>query len=338
MQQRRPNAVGKLPPEDLERLLARLPAREPRLILGARVGEDAAVIDMGDRYLVVKTDPVTFAADKIGWYSVHINANDVAVMGGQPQWFLATLLLPDSGTDAALVESIFADMIAACRELGVILCGGHTEITHGLERPIVVGQMLGEVSKQNLLRKDSLLPGDRILLAQGVAIEGTAVIAREKAQELAGKISEPVLQSARRLLFDPGISVVRIAQLVAATGLAKAMHDPTEGGLLAGLLELAVAARLGIRIFADPVVVFPETQQICARFGLDPLALLASGALLIGTTADGAEPVRNALQVQGIPAAVVAELRPSAEGYWIERGGEVRELQFPERDELAKLF
>ena len=333
--------VGKLPPEHLERLLARAPAADPRLVVGARIGEDAAVIDMGDmgdRYLVAKTDPITFAAEKIGWYAVHINANDVAVTGADPKWFLATLLLPEGKAGPSLVEEIFSDVLSACQELGVTLCGGHTEITHGLDRPIVVGQMLGEVAKEKLLRKDSLQPGDVVLLTQGVAIEGTALIAREKRSELSGKVSEKVLAAAQRFLFDPGISVVRAARAAAGTGAAKAMHDPTEGGVLAGLIEMALAARLGIVVLADQVTVLPETRAICSALALDPLALLASGALLIGLPADQTARVTESLTAQGIPATVVAELRPPEDGYRLRRGREVEELKFPDRDELARLF
>ena len=328
--------VGKLPPEHLERLLARAPTGDPRLIVGARIGEDAAVIDMGDRYLVAKTDPITFAVEKIGWYAVHINANDIATTGADPKWFLATLLLPEQVSDAALAEEIFSDILAACRELGVTLCGGHTEITHGLDRPIVVGQMLGEVAKDKLLRKDSLRPGDVIVLTHGVAIEGTAVLAREMGAELSGKVSEKVLSAAQGLLFDPGISVVRAAR--AAAGYAKAMHDPTEGGILAGLLEMALAARLGMRVSADQVAILPETREICSVLGLDPLALLASGALLIGVSPEEAGHVVASLRGQGTSAAVVAELLPASDGHCVHRGGEVKDLQFPERDELARLL
>ena len=326
-----------MPPEELKRQLGRL-TNDPRVIVGARIGEDAAVIEMGDRYLVVKTDPITFAVEKIGWYCVHINANDVAVMGAKPKWFLAAVLLPEESSDAALVEEIFTDILAACQELGVTLCGGHTEITHGLDRPVVVGQMLGEVAKPNLLRKDSLVPGDVVLLTRGVAIEGTAVIARGKYAELSGKVSEGILKAAREFLFDPGISVVGAARIAAGTGMVKAMHDPTEAGALAGLLEMAVAAGLGIRVFADQIPVLPETQQICAALGLDPLALLASGALLIGLPGEKAGEVMETLAGQGIPARVVAEMRPAQEGYGVKRGGKMEELVFPERDELAKLF
>ena len=331
-------AVGKLPPEYLEHLLAQVPANNPRLILGARLGEDAAVIELPDRYLVVKTDPITFAAEKIGWYSVHINANDVAVLGARPMWFLATLLLPESAASPALVEEIFQDILAACKQLGVTLCGGHTEITHGLERPIVAGQMLGEVSKEKLLRKDSLEPGNVILLTQGVAIEGSAVIAREKHAELSGKISADVLSRARKFLFEPGISVVRAAQAAAATGAVKAMHDPTEGGVLAGLLEMAVAAKRGISVFADQVPVLPETRELCAALHLDPLALLASGALLIGTPAEKVDEVIELLRAEATPATAVAEITPVEQGRQVQRDGRTQKLEFPERDELAKLF
>lgn len=331
-------AVGKLPPEYLEHLLAQAPAHDPRLILGARVGEDAAVIEMPDRYLVAKTDPITFAAEKIGWYAVHVNANDIAVLGARPLWFLATLLLPEGEASPSLVEEIFQDILAACKQLDVTLCGGHTEITHGLERPIVAGQMLGEVAKEKLLRKDSLEPGDVILLTQGVAIEGSAVIAREKHAELSGKVSDDILDRARKFLFDPGISVVRAAQAAAATGAVKAMHDPTEGGVLAGLLEMAVAARRGISVFADQVPVLPETRELCSALDLDPLALLASGALLIGTPAEKAAEVTELLRAEAIPAAVVAEITPLEQGRQVQRDGRTRKLEFPKRDELAKLF
>jgi len=121
--------VGKLPNELLARLLARLRPRDPRVVLGPAVGRDAAVIDAGgERLLVAKTDPVTFASDHIGWYTVHVNANDIACMGARPAWFLATVLLPE-GASERQAEEIFGQVIDACEALGVELVGGHTEIT-----------------------------------------------------------------------------------------------------------------------------------------------------------------------------------------------------------------
>src|ERR671922_1169758 len=106
---------GKLPPELLQRLLATYTKADPRVIVGAAVGEDAAVIDMGDRYVIATADPITFATDAIGYYAVIVNANDIATRGGRPKWFLATLLLPERTTSAALVEAIFAQMAEAYR-------------------------------------------------------------------------------------------------------------------------------------------------------------------------------------------------------------------------------
>ena len=86
--------LGKLPAKLLEKLLARHARPDASVLVGPGIGEDAAVIDMGERCLVAKTDPVTFASDEIGWYAVHVNAHDVACCGARPRWFLSTLFLP----------------------------------------------------------------------------------------------------------------------------------------------------------------------------------------------------------------------------------------------------
>ncbi len=176
--------VGKLPQDLLGRLLQRYTGRDERLLVGPAIGVDAAVIDFGDRCLVATTDPITFVAEQIGYYAVVINANDVACMGARPRWFLATVLLPERGADEEVVEGIFAQLADACSRLEVVLCGGHTEITAGLDRPIVVGQMLGEVSRERLVSSAGLHPGDQLILTKGIPIEGGSIIARERAAEL----------------------------------------------------------------------------------------------------------------------------------------------------------
>ncbi len=322
---------GKLPPEILQRLLERIPQTDPRVVVGPRIGEDAAVLDFGDRYLVVKSDPITFAAERIGWYAVQVNANDLATLGAQPRWFLATLLLPASG-GAALAESIFADLLAACAELGIALCGGHTEITAGLERPIVAGQMLGEVEKERLVRKECIRPGDAVLLTRGVAVEGTAILAREKAAQLAGRVDAVLLAKASSLLFQPGISVVADALAASAAAPVHGMHDPTEGGLIGGLYELAAAAGVGLSIDRAAILILPETQAVCAALGLDPLRLIASGALLIAVAPEDVAPVQKALQERGTRVAQIGRVVPPEEGLRLD--GAV--FGFPERDEVTR--
>ena len=329
--------VGKLPPEYLRSLLSHSPKLDPRLLIGPQIGEDAAVIDAGDRYLVVATDPVTFATDQIGRYAVHVNANDVAVMGARPLWFFVVMLLPEDRTTGELAEAIMGDVRAACEELGVALGGGHTEITQGLDRPILVGQMLGEVALDRLVRKTRVGIGDQILLTQGVAIEGTAILAREKSAQLRGRVGASVLARAARFLTDPGISVVGAALAAADVGEAvHAMHDPTEGGLATGLFELVAPAGLGLQVMRDHIPVFSETEEICSTLELDPLKLIASGALLMAVAPEGAHSVMEAIEGTGTSVAVIGEMRPSNEGITIVTNRQVAPLAPAVRDEIAR--
>ena len=305
--------TGKLEAERLEELLSALPQRDHSVVIGPRVGEDAAVIEVGDRYIVSATDPITFTADRVGWYAVHVNANDVAVLGARPRWFFAVLLLPD-GASSELVESIMTDIRNACSALDVTVCGGHTEITPRVDAPVVVGHMLGEVAPAQLVKKTRLQAGDDLLLTNGVAIEGTAILARKRRPSLTAVLPPAVVDRAAALLQDPGISVVDAALTAVAAGPVHAMHDPTEGGVLNGLAELAAAAATGLEIEVARIPVLPETRQICEHLGLDPLRLIASGALLIGVPPSATGDVMTALRAQAIPVTRIGSVRPPEHG------------------------
>jgi len=330
--------VGKLPADYLDALLARYRRPDARLIVPPRAGEDAAVIDMGDRYLVAKSDPITFATEEIGWYVVHVNANDVACAGATPRWFLATLLLPESATDHQLVESIFAQIANACAELGVTLAGGHTEITHALPRPLVVGHMLGEADKGDYVSTAGAQVGDDILLTKGIAVEATALIVREKEKELRGVLDAALLERCRAFLHDPGISVVRDARLARVAGRVHAMHDPTEGGLAGGLWELARAAGIGLQIDQAAIPIFPETQRLCAHFGLDALGVIASGALLIACPPEDTQTIIHTLASEGIPTAVIGRAVAREQGCTLLTEEGPKPLPVFARDEIARLF
>lgn len=333
-------SAGKLPLAFLESLLQKLPAPDARVRIGPGVGEDAAVIDMGDRYLVAKTDPITFATDRIGWYLVNINANDVVCMGADPKWLLVTCLFPEHGTDAEKVEILFRDLSAACSELGITLCGGHTEMTLGLDRPILVGHLLGEVNKDRFVDKRNIRPGDTILLTKGIAVEGTCILARERGELLKTKVADKVLKKARGFLRDPGISVIRDARvaLEAAGPDLHGMHDPTEGGLLQGVRELAVRANVGVRLERDKIPVFPETEILSGPFSIDPMGLLASGALLLVVAPHCEGTVRNALEGAGIPCARIGRICPPEQGLMWAEGGTQADLPEFVNDELLKAF
>lgn len=329
--------AGKLPTPDLAELLSRYSRPDPRVVVAPGIGKDAAVISFGEHFLIAKTDPITFATDQIGWYAVQVNANDIAVLGGTPRWFLATLLLPEGKTTHHEVEEIFAQINKACAELGVTLCGGHTEITYGLERPMVIGQMLGEVEKEKLIVPENIRVGDKIILTKGIAIEGTALIAREK-RELTDLLGKDFLKRCQDLLHSPGISILLEARLAQKTAQIHGMHDPTEGGLATGLHELALAAQVGMVVEREKIFILPETITLCETLGLDPLGLIASGALLIVCPAEEAGKIISALEKAQIAASVIGTVTEKERGVKLQKDGELMDLPVFSRDEVARLF
>jgi len=337
---RTPLPAGKLAPETLRRLLDRFTGQDPAVLLGPQVGEDAAVIDLGDRLLVAKTDPITLASQRAGRYLVRINVNDIACMGARPRWLLVTCLLPEGKADEASVDALFRDLAEACEEESITVCGGHTEVTPGLDRVLLVGLLLGEADRGSLVDKGRIRPGDVVLLTRGVAVEGSCVLARERADLLAGKIPEETLARARGFLERPGISIRReaeIARAVAGEAL-HGLHDPTEGGLWQGILELAARAGAGVEIREDRVPVLHETRAICAVLGMDPLGLLASGALLVVAAPSAERALIDALEAQGIPCARIGEIRPAVEGRTRVRDGCRSPIPEARSDELLRAF
>jgi len=330
--------AGKLTNDALAWLLKNYIVSDDRVILGPGVGRDAAVIDMGDRYLVAKTDPITFATDEIGWYLVNVNANDIATTGAIPRWLLCTALFPQGQTDLEAVENVFRQLSEACRSLGISLCGGHTEITHGLDHVVLVGQMLGEVAPQDLVTPGGLQEGDAIILTKGIAIEGTAVMAREMRAELQGVIPAETLERASTFLHTPGISVVPDAKCASQVARLHAMHDPTEGGLATALHELATASGRGLRIWPERVRIFPETQLLCRHFNLNPWGTIASGALLIACASEDAQSVLDALRRNAIWADVIGEAVSTSGVHVVHPDGTEEELPQFRRDEIARLF
>jgi len=326
--------VGKLSSIYLAELLREHCHLDAQVVVGPRIGEDAAVVDLGTSYLVAATDPITFATDAIGWYAVQVNANDVVTMGAVPRWFLATLLMPEGKTSQAGLQDLFGQISRACQQMGVSWIGGHTEITSGLSRPIVVGSMLGQVKKNLLVTSSGAQVGDVVILTKGVAVEATALIAREKEQELKTKYSKEFLDRCKAFLYEPGIGVLQDARAAMGATRLHAMHDPTEGGLAMGLWELAEASRVGLRVDRGAIEILPETTRLCAEYGLDPLGAIASGSLLVVVSPDVSQKVLDALAEGDIAAAVIARVTSGRAVYWQDGSP----LPRYERDEVARLF
>ncbi|MBC7074010.1 hydrogenase expression/formation protein [Candidatus Parcubacteria bacterium] len=328
---------GKILPNLLEQLLKRLQIRDKRIILGPALGEDSAVIRFGQKFLALTTDPITLTSKEIGWYVVHINANDIATRGATPKWFLVTLLLPQK-IKKSQIEEIFAQIERACQELNVSLVGGHTEILAQIENPIAVGMMVGEGSG-NFCATKNLKPGDLILLTKGIAIEGTAILAREKEKELKSRgYKKELIEKAKNFIFDPGISVVKEALLAKKFG-AKAMHDITEGGILNGLWEMAKASGVNIEIEKEKIPIFKETEILCQEFNLNPLALISSGALLIGARDKVAQKLVGRLQREKIKVAIIGKAKSKSKKpqIIIKSNKKIQILRAPKREQLNKI-
>ena len=330
--------VGKLPPEMLARLLAAAPVDDPRVLVGPGVGLDCAVIDLGEKLLVCKSDPVTFATDQLGAYLVQVNANDLATTGATPSWLLVTLLLPENAADEAMAQRLMGQIGDACRELDIALVGGHTEITYGLDRPVAVGALLGLVARDRLVTPRGARPGDRLLLTKSVPIEATAMLARERSERLVDLLTDADIAKAQGYLNDPGIGVTRDARIALDAGRVTAMHDPTEGGLAAAMWELAQASGRGLRFDPAAVPITPLSARVCAAFSIDPLTAIASGALLLTAPAPDAEAIRGALQQEDIPCIEIGEVTEGPPRVLQRNRSGWEPYPLPERDGLAAVF
>ena len=335
--------VGKLKHDFLKELLPTY-NKNADVVVGPQLGEDAAVIELGDNYLVATSDPITFATKDIGWYVVCVNGNDIAAMGATPKWLLVTLLLPEEATTPAMVRDIMAQLTQACAAFDIALCGGHTEVTPAVTQPIVIGQMMGVTHKKALFTSADACVEDVLILTKGLGIEATAIIARACEKPLREKCDALFLEQAKNYLMDPGISVLKDAQIAIATGGVHAMHDVTEGGVATAVYELATAAALGVTVYSDkllgsPLLYSDVTRTLCDMFGLNPLGVISSGAMLIASEPEKGETICQALGAAGINADIIGKFLPAEHGLWLEDTiGTRQPLPIFETDEIAKLL
>ena len=335
--------VGKLKYDLLKQLLP-VHTENADVVVGPHIGEDAAVMALGDTCLVATTDPITFATEDIGWYVVCVNSNDIAAMGAVPKWLLVTLLLPENATPPTTVRNIMAQLTQACEEFDIALCGGHTEVTPAVTQPVVIGQMMGVTHKDALFTSANACVGDALILTKGLGIEATAIIARECETHVREKYDTLFLEQAKNFLMDPGISVLKDAQTAIATGGVHAMHDVTEGGVTTAVYELATAAGLGVvvdsgKLLGSPILYADITRTLCEMFRLNPLGVISSGALLIAAAPEKSEVVCRALDEAGINADIIGRFLPAEHGLWLaDADGTQQPLPVFETDEIAKIF
>jgi hydrogenase maturation factor len=306
--------------------------RNPRLVLGPGIGRDTAVVRLEKKLVVLTADPVTGTTKHIGEHSVHINANDIAVTGAKPVWYVCTLLLP-TGTSERTLARIMSGIDLASRGLGITVAGGHTEVTRGLERPLIAGFMIGEI-RGRVLSSANMRVGDWILMTKTAGIEGTAILA----SEYSGQIRRVKHETSRKAQsFVKQISIVEEAMSISMISGVHALHDPTEGGVLNGLWEMAEASGLGIEVWADRIPVATETLKICSKLGLDPLKLMSSGCLLAAIAPNSVGTVIKALRNRGVRVSEVGRVTARTKGRFILRDGKMVDLVAVPQDELYRL-
>src|SRR5881296_3099536 len=328
-------AAGKIPPEILLRaVFTNLGRRDKRVLVGPGIGRDSAAVKQNGTVLIFTADPITGTPSHIGRHSVEINANDIATAGARPKWYLCTILLP-IGTGENSLKEITREIHDTAKRLGITVVGGHTEATSGLDRPIISGFMVGE-TQGRILSAENGKTGDRILLTKTAGLEGTAILARDQSTLLKKKgVPEGLLRLARG--YQEQISVVDEALLSAKLKGVHAMHDPTEGGVLNGLWELAEASGLGIEVWAEKIPVAPATQVICLTLGLDPLKLMSSGTLLLAVEPSRHSAVQKALQKTHVRLTEVGRLTSRNTGRVLVKHERRQSLRAVSQDELYKL-
>ena len=344
MEKQKKFGIGKLKHKFLEKMLSEFVStthlKDDRVVVGSNIGEDAAVIDMGDKYLVAKTDPITFVTDEIGYYVVNVNVNDVVCTGATPKWFQSTILLPAKHTDEDLIETIFRNIHDTCKSFGITVIGGHTEITSSLTKPIIVGSLLGEVEKDKLVLTSGAKAGDSIILTKGIFIEGTSIIAREKENFLQEKgYSNQFIEKCKNYLYDPGISIFKEAVVSNGNFTITSMHDITEGGLFCGIAEAAIASKLGVVINKDKINILPEPRELSKIFNIDPYSTISSGSLIISINPQFSGDLINLLAKNGVESEAIGKFTKD-EGNYLILDGKNREkaMIYTEVDEITKIF
>jgi len=301
---------GKIPIPILKDVVFKnLGAPRIEVILGPKTGLDGTVLDVGNKNAIVSMDPITGAVEHIGWEAINVNANDVATFGVEPAFFFSCILLP-ANADSKIVETISNQMHHAAQELGIAIVGGHCESTPGLANPIVVGCIMGLTEKGKYVTAAGAKAGDKLLLTKSAGIEGTAILATDREEQLKKIFDSTLLDGAKR--FFSQISVVKDALTAYRAGGVHAMHDPTEGGILNGINEMADASGLGVRVFEEKIIVKPETAKICRFYEIDPLQLISSGALLIAADPEAVPKIIESLSKEHIYADIIGEFNQNA--------------------------
>ncbi len=323
--------AGKLKESVLKRsVLKQLHKRNSKVLVSPSVGCDYGAIDVAeDEVVVLSTDPITASATEQGRMAVHAACNDVAASGAVPQAVTVSLLLPTSLNEEEL-RDIIKDMEDACEECRIDIINGHTEVTRAVKEPLVTVTAVGTAKKENLVHNSNLRPGMDIVVSKWVGLEGTAILAKNKEEELRSRFPQPFIDKAK--VFEQMMSIIPEAAVAVKSG-ARAMHDVSEGGIFGALWELGQSSGVGLEIDIKKIPIRQETIEICEFFDINPYKMISGGSLLMAAE-DGNALVRE-LEKAGIFAAVIGKAADNNDRVLINEE-ERRFLETTQTDEIYK--
>lgn len=323
--------VGKLPNSLLKEIIIdKLRKERKEVLVRPGIGEDCGVVDFEGNVCVVSSDPITGAVNEVGRLAVHVSCNDIASCGAEPVGLVLTVLVPP-GAEKEDIKTVMTQVNETAASLNVDIIGGHTEVTDAVTRFVIVSTVLGKTLRDKLVTTKGARPGDDIVITKSAGLEGTAIIAHDKENELVDKIGYDAVQRAKA--FINRISVVKEGIIAGEFGV-NSMHDVTEGGILGAVWEIAEASGTGALIFRDKIPIEEETLKICNNYCLDPLKLISSGCMII-TCKNGGGLVK-VLEDNGINATVIGSITESKEKKLVLKDMSVF-IDEPLSDELYKV-
>ncbi len=335
--------VGKI---DLETfttfLLKRLGKKDKTVIVPPLTGVDAAVIDIGhDKVLIIAEDPI-FSIPKqplemFGWYTVHIGASDVAVMGVKPRYMTYSLLMPPETSEEDF-KTIVDSIHQTAEELEIAIVGGHTGYYPGFATPTIGGITVFTVSdKDSYVTPAGAKPSDDVILTKGPAIETAGILAVLREKELIERYPKQLVKKAKALCKE--MTVVKDALTAMEAGGVTAMHDATEGGVLGGFFEVAHASNVGMEIDEASFIYPEEVKMVCDAFNIDPIAAIAEGSLIITAKPTHSNEIIRKLRKAGISASVVGKVTNDLKTRIIKRlDGSTIPLEIPGQDPFWPVF
>ena len=321
--------IGKISENALKRSILKPIKTEFKERVSAAVGTDCAFSDSEKVFSVVY--PFMLDVEDAGFYAVVKAVNGLLSQGLVPDHVVVSILL-DTETEEKKLKLIINDCIEACKKCDVVYAGGHTEISSAVKSPIITVTAVGTAEDKHLAaKKKELKPGLSLVVTKWVGLEGTAIIAKLGKKELTTKYPASFIDDA--IDFKDYALVAKGAAVAIKSG-AIAVHDLSNGGIFAGLWEMAERAGTGLKVDLKCIPVRQETIEICEFYEINPYRLLSGGALLIAT--DDGEQMVNALNEAGIAASVIGTLEKGNDRV-IVNADESRFLELPQPDEIHKV-